>query len=258
VAPAHHPAAIFPETRSVLVVGKRITRGTLRGTEEGTQMDGYDQYGRSWLVDRMLALATINVATFLEDNGWEAVPLQDLPPQAPPTGVAVKPGLPPPNVLVDAKDAAVRAGLGEIGWCGEVLTPQYGPRQRFQMILTDAEIAATPLCARAVCDGCKSCARTCPLEAISADKGHAVTVAGKTMTVGDIDYAKCRSCRNGARANAHHPAGLPDRLAALCVRSCVDHLERSGRVDSQFAAPFRKRPAWQIDRTGQPSLQPSR
>ena len=104
----HHPATIFPETKSVIAIGKRITRGTLRGVEEGTQMDLYSQYGSSWLRDRMLAITTIAVAQWMEDSGWEAVPLQDLPVETPPSGVAIRPDLPPPNVMVDVKAAAVR------------------------------------------------------------------------------------------------------------------------------------------------------
>ncbi len=255
VPATHHPCAIFPETKSVIVVGKRITRGTLRGVEEGTQFDIYGQYGLSWLCDRMLAITTITLATWIEDHCWEAVPLQDLPPQIPPSGVPVRPDLPAPNVMVDAKDGAVRAGLGEIGYSGELLTPQFGPRQRVQMILTDAVMAPTPVCDTAVCTECKQCAATCPLDAISATESDCVEICGKTMTVGEIDYGVCRRCQNGTRGNPYHSAGLPDRLGALCNRSCVQSLEQEGRVSNSFSAPFRKRPAWQRDAFGRASLQ---
>lgn len=246
----HHPQSIFPETRSVVVVGKRITRGTLRGVEEGTQFDLYGQYGLSWLADRMLAITTIALATFIEDKRFEAVPVQDLPVQIPPSGVAVKPELPPPNVTIDVADAAIRAGLGEIGYCGVVLTPEFGPRQRFQLILTDAVLDPTPLFDGTVCDGCRECAKACPLGAFGPSEGQTLVIAGKCMTVADIDWGRCRTCRNGAQPNPCHPAGMPDRLGALCVRTCVDHLERTGAVSNAFAAPFRKRPAWQIDGSG--------
>ncbi len=141
----HHPASIFPEARSVVVIGKRITRGTLRGIEEGTQLDLWGQYGQSWLRDRVLAITTITLATWLEDQGWEAVPIQELPPEMPPSGIAVSPDRPAPNVVIDVQDAAVRAGLGEIGFCGELLTRRFGPRQRLQLILTEAELAPTPV-----------------------------------------------------------------------------------------------------------------
>ena len=255
VPAAHHPQSIYPEVRSIIAVGKRITRGTLRGVEEGTQFDLYGQYGMAWLADRMLAITTIALATFLEDQRWEAVPIQDLPPQVPPSGVAVKPGLPPPNVMLDVREAAVRAGLGEFGWCGEVLTPQFGPRQRFQLILTDAILTPTPLCATAVCDRCGQCAKTCPLGAIPTDRGSKVSICGKEMAVAEVDYSLCRKCRNGATPNPNHPAGLPDRLAALCVRTCVHHLDQAGLVENRFQTPFRKRAAWQTDQAGRTSLQ---
>lgn len=252
VPPNHHPASIYPEVKSVVVIGKRITRGTLRGVEEGTQFDLYGQYGIDWLKDRMLAITTIAIATWLEDQRWESCPIQDLDPAIPPSGIPVAPGKPAPNVMIDVREAAVRAGLGEIGFSGEVLTPQFGPRQRFQMILTDAPLTPTPLLAKAVCDQCGLCASSCPLGAIGA--GRAVTMAGKEMQVAEIDYAACRKCGNGARPNAHHPAGKPDRLAALCTRTCVHHLDAEKRLETTFDTPFRNRPAWQRDAQGQVSL----
>jgi epoxyqueuosine reductase len=250
----HHPVSIYPECRSVIALAKRITRGTLRGIEEGTQFDLYGQYGLSWLADRMLAITTITLATWLEDQRWEACPIQDLSPQIPPSGIAVRPDLPPPNVMIDVREAAVRTGLGEIGYCGEVLTPQFGPRQRFQLILTDAPLEPTPMLAEPVCDLCKACMKSCPLGAWDETGDQIVSIAGKEMTVAQIDFGKCRACRNGALPNPHHPAGKPDRLGALCVRTCVAHLDETGRVSNAFANPFRKRPAWQIDALGNKSL----
>ena len=69
---AHHPRSIFPEARSVIVLGKRIARGCLRGVEEGTQFQLYAQFAGNWVPDRFLALTTVTVATVLEDNRWEA------------------------------------------------------------------------------------------------------------------------------------------------------------------------------------------
>lgn len=246
ILPEHHPASIFPETRSVIVIGKRITRGALRGVEEGTQFDLYQQYGRQWLENRVLAMATFRAAEFLEDNGWEAAPLQNLPPETPPMGIPVRPGQPAPNVMMDFDDAAVRAGLGEIGWCGLLLTPQFGPRQRIQIILTDAELAPDPVFDGRICDRCGEHASFCPLGAISVEGEHTIEIAGKQMTIAGIDYAKCRNCRNGAFPNMHHPSGKPDRLAALCTRSCIGYLEESERVGNAFNNPFRKRAPWGV------------
>jgi len=230
VSAEHNPLSIFPETKSVIVVGRRINRGALRGIEEGTQFANYFIYGRDWLNNRILAMSSFRISEFLEDNGWEAVPLPDLPPEIPPLGVAVRRGQPAPNVMIDMEDAAVRAGLGKIGYCGFFLTPEFGPRQRFQLVLTDLQIEGDPLFRGKVCDY-PSCQGYCPLGAIDS--------AG-------IDYTKCNTCKNGASPNPHHYSGKPDRLGAICARSCLDHLERKNVLKNTFHNPFRKRPAWKI------------
>ena len=239
-----HPAAIFPETKSVVVIGRRITRGTLRGVEEGTQFNNYNLFGYSWLNDRFIALTTYEIVEFLENNGWESVPLPPLPAQTPPMGVSVRENQPPPNVMLDFDDAAVRAGLGEIGYCGVFLSPEFGPRQRFQLILTDAELAPDPILADTICDKDMACVESCPLSAINPENETDLTVCGKKMSVADIDFVRCRECKNGARPNMYHSSGNPDRLAAVCVRSCVDYLEQAGKLTKTFHNPFRKRPMW--------------
>ena len=239
-----HPATIFPEAKSVVVIGRRITRGTLRGVEEGTQMGNFGNFGYRWLNDRFVALTTYETAEFLENNGWESVPLPGLPVQTPAMGVAVRENQPPPNVMLDFDDAAVRAGLGEIGYCGVFLSTEFGPRQRFQVILTDAELEQDPIMVEPICDKDMACVETCPLSAINPEKETDLNICGKKMTVAEVDFSKCRQCKNGAGTNMYHSAGNPDRLAAVCVRSCIDYLERSEKLTNTFHNPFRKRPIW--------------
>ncbi|MCM8777876.1 MAG: hypothetical protein NC905_06435 [Candidatus Omnitrophica bacterium] len=239
-----HPRAIFPEVKSVIVIGRRITRGTLRSVEEGTNFSNYYIYGYDWLDNRFIALTTFRISEFLEDNGWEAVPLANLPPEVPPMGVKVRKKSPPPNVLLDFDDVAVRAGVGEIGYCGVLLTPDYGPRQRIQIVLTDAEIEPDPLLSERICLYGNGCKCSCPLGALKGEKE--ITIAGKKMTVAEIDYKMCTSCKNGAMPNRYHPAGKPDRLAAICIRSCADVLERKGKIKNRFKLPFRIRDVWSV------------
>ena len=241
------PFAIFPEAKTVILVGKRITRGSLRGVEEGTNFGDYNIFGRSWLEDEFLALACYNMVNVLEDEGWEACPLFPNPSELKPQGVPVAPGRPAPNVFPDFEYAAVACGLCEIGFSGILLSPQFGSRQRFHMILTDAELEPSPLLTGPVCDRCGLCAKVCPLGAIDADKTKEIDVCGKKMTVAEVNYAKCRSCKNGACPNRQSSAARPDRIAALCNRTCLSHLEESGRIGNVFEQPFRKRPAWAID-----------
>jgi len=243
--PEHHPASIFPEVRSVLVVGKRIPRGALRGVEEGTQFHLYLLYGRDWLNNRVLATATYRTAEWLEDAGWEAVPLPNLPPEIPPLGIQVREGTPAPNVMLDCADAAVRAGVGQWGWCGHLLTPQFGPRQRVQLILTDVPLDPDPLPEGDLCSGCAVRSAACPLGALGEEPCVRVA-AGRKFEVAALDLAKCRTCQNGANPNNLHPSGQPDRLAALCARNCIVRLEQDKVIANRFEHPFRKRPPWGV------------
>ena len=159
----NHPSSIFPEAKSVIIVGKRIVRGALRGIEEGTQFGNYSLYGYKWLEDRFLAMCTFKIAEFIEANQWEAVPILNLPTQIPPMGISVAEGRPEPNVLVDVAHAAVRAGLGEIGYLDVFITPEFGPRQRLQAIITDADLVEDDLMVDGICDRSKALAEVPPV-----------------------------------------------------------------------------------------------
>ena len=98
---AHNPFSIFPEGKTVILLGKRIPRGSLRGIEEGTNFADYDSFGSRWLEDEFLAIACYNLVRVLEDQGWEAVPIFPNPSEIAPMGVSVAAGRPEPNVCPD-------------------------------------------------------------------------------------------------------------------------------------------------------------
>jgi len=66
------------------------------------------------------------------------------------------------------RHAATRAGLGEFGYNNLVLTKQFGPRQRFNSIITDAELAPDPLVTEPIClrDRCRLCLEACIMDCI--------------------------------------------------------------------------------------------
>lgn len=248
-----NPFSIFPEGKTVILLGRRICRGSLRGVEEGTNFGDYSLFGNVWLEDEFLSVACYNMTTVLEDEGWEAVPIFPNPSELAPTGVAVAPGRPAPNVFPDFTYAAVACGLCEIGYNGMLLSPKFGPRQRFHMIITDAELEPTPILTEPVCDHCGKCAKVCPLGAISETETRELEICGKKMTVGVIDYDRCKVCKNGACVNRFSAAAAPDRYAALCSRTCMCHLEEQKRVENQFENAFRQQDAWAIDQWGKPA-----
>lgn len=250
VSSKNNPFSIFPEAKTVILVGRRICRGSLRGIEEGTNFGDYQLFGKNWLEDEFLALSTYNLTNFIEQNGWEAVPVFPNPSDIEPSGVAVASDKPAPNVYPDFDYAAVACGLCSISYNGIVFSKEFGSRQRFHMILTDAELESTPLLEESVCNGCKSCADACPLGAISKDEFDVIDICGKKFTVGKIDYNKCKTCENGAVANRFSPDSKPDRIAALCNRTCMCTLEERGALTNVFENKFRNRNAWSIGKDG--------
>ena len=249
VDPQHNPFAIFPEAKTVILLGKRICRGSLRGVEEGTNFGDYQLFGKNWLEDEFLALSAYNVTNFIESHGWEATPVFPNPCDLEPAGVAVREGLPAPNVYPDFDYAAVACGLCTISYNRIAFSKEFGSRQRFHMIITDAELESDPLLEESPCHGCRGCADVCPLGAISKTETEEITICGQHFTVGKIDYAKCKICQNGAVVNRFSANSNPDRIAALCNRSCMCMLEQRGALENRFENPFRTSQAWSIGGT---------
>ena len=66
------------------------------------------------------------------------------------------------------------------------------------------------------------------------------------MTVANINYDICRSCENGACPNRLAKNAKPDRIAALCNRTCICHLEETDTLDNKFENSFRQREEWSV------------
>lgn len=241
------PRSIFPECRSVVVLGRRVLRGTLRGVEEGTNFGStYGTFGYQWLEDNFLAQTTYDVTCHIETLGYEAVPLFGYAEEGMPKGRPVAPGKPAPNIILDMNYAAQAAGLGETGLGDFFITPRFGTRQRFALILTDAELTPDPVAATSICSDCGACIRACPLGGIRADRLKTAGIPGHERQVVELDLDICNACPNGAMRKPGRGA-RPDRLAASCGRACTIQLEQGGKCENRFAQPFRKRTPWALD-----------
>ena len=248
--PEKNPFSIFPEGKTVIMLGKRICRGSLRGVEEGTNFFDYTLFGSRWLEDQFLSMACYGLTNVLEDNGWEAIPIFPNPSELAPTGVPVSEGRPAPNVFPDFDYAAVACGVCEISFNRIPFSKEFGSRQRFHMIITDAELEATPIMEGSVCSRCMKCADVCPLGAISKTEFEEIEICGKVMKVAKIDYERCKACKNGACVNRLAAVATPDRVAALCNRTCMIELEKDGRIENVFENDFRTSEAWVIKGRG--------
>lgn len=279
------PRYIMPEAKSMIVMAFRVMRGSLRGVEEGTFFSNYSAMGYGGLTYNYIPMTVINLCKYIEDEGYEAIPLghqsdwraiNNYGGRKKNFSVPVAPGLPAPDIMVHLRIAAYLAGLGEIGYSKMFLTPEFGPRVRIGVVMTEMELEPDPIYeGPQLCNKCKACVKACPGGCISADKTIKVTLAGHEVEWADIDMRKCASYFTGGKyaepgeiadynpdnskttRGAHTPfIYRPKKLynsgqavcgAAGCTRACMISLEARGVLKNKFHTPFRRRRPWHVD-----------
>jgi len=195
------PASIFPEAKSVIVVGRRIVRGGWRGIEEGTYWPNYTYFDYSGLLNTyFLQMPLYETACFIEDHGYEAVPVYSGVPEAQAPVEPLRKGGVAPDVFLAIRIAAVAAGIGEIGWSKVFLTKKFGPRQRLAAILTDLELEPDPLVEpNSICKLDMACVKGCPgaIPHIKENKFVEIRIENKTYRWADVDMGKCTLIYHG-------------------------------------------------------------
>ena len=80
---------------------------------------------------------------------------------------------------------ALAAGIGRLGWSGNLLTREHGALVELGSVLTSATLTAdTPIPDNEhPCDGCKMCSQVCPVDMIHPRESIQVNVAGVTETI---------------------------------------------------------------------------
>jgi ferredoxin len=196
-----HPLNIFPDCKSVITIVQPIPRGTYRGITEGTHWNNYTFYSYNRLNTLFRPVVTYAVSCFIEDHGWEAVPVYPGVPERPGTRPAVRPDRPPPEVNLNVRIAAVACGMGEIGWSKVFIHSKFGPRVRLGTIFTDAELEPDPLVKQGtLCNRCLRCVKDCPGGAIPKPGDRPpvrIKIEGQTFEWGDVRMGRCTLSHHG-------------------------------------------------------------
>jgi ferredoxin len=284
------PREIMPEARSIIALAFRVCRGSLRGIEEGTFFSNYSSMGYGGITYLFMPMVVMNLARTIEDEGYEAIPyghqsdwraIDNEGGMRPNYSRPVAPGRAAPDVMVQLRIAAYLAGLGEIGYSKMFLTPQFGPRNRIGIVITEAELEPDPMYSGPpLCNRCMACVKACPGGALKADKTVKVVLAGREVEWTDIDCKACDVSFRGAQAVDEDMTGKsymdkilgrwtrpgwwspfyrkPPNLyntgqavcgARGCTRACIVSMESRGVLLNKFHKPFRRGKPWRVDWT---------
>ncbi|MGI6544809.1 MAG: hypothetical protein ACOX44_17505 [Limnochordia bacterium] len=174
------PQGLYPAAKTVIVMALHHPDACIElGGERHSQEIG--PYSVQYLMNTRLDFMSYQMATFLEKAGYGAIPIASSNiwryKQYKQLDAIFAPDI--SHIYM-----AVVAGLADIGYNGLAITPEYGARNRFVTVVTDAEIEEDPLIPPGtVCDQCMLCRRHCPSQALSKEiKGD------KVLRIGPYEY----------------------------------------------------------------------
>ena len=279
------PRFIMPKAKSIIAMAFRVNRGSLRGIEEGTFFSNYSSMGYGGLTYVYIPMTVINLSKIIEDDGWEAIPYGHQSDWRAIGGDGFKhknfsrpvaPGKPIPDVMVHLRTAAYLCGLGEIGYSKMLLTPEFGPRNRIGIVITEAEYEPDPqIKPGTLCNRCMACVKDCPGNCISKTKTVKQKLGEYEVEWGDIDEARCDVYFCGAEKTRQGETGSymegrtdmkPNFInpffrqnkklynmgqaicgARGCTRACMISLEARGVLKNKFHNKFRTEKPWTMD-----------
>jgi epoxyqueuosine reductase QueG len=94
--------------------------------------------------------------------------------------------------------SAVAAGVGLMGWSGNLMTPEYGSAVHLGSVLTAASIESDPMLGENPCDQCKLCVAACPPGFMSSNEEMSHNLGGMPfVTCKKAHNARCIICCAG-------------------------------------------------------------
>lgn len=174
------PDYLLPSTHSVISVAIPLDRRVTRDYFSKRHWLGHGADQKR--IYQTLYTITDRLTDFLRGKGFEAVGVEANNIYRPEPG-----GTDMVNRIECVPDfshryGAFAAGLGQLGWSGNLMTPQFGSAVFLASVLTSAALEADPLLDENPCDRCKLCTTVCPVEMINKKESVSVTIAGREYT----------------------------------------------------------------------------
>jgi epoxyqueuosine reductase QueG len=234
------PQGILPTARSVVVMAVHHPDAAIEmGGREHPQKTG--PYSVQSTMNNRLDEISYRMGLWLEKEGYAAVPI-------------VSSNIWRYNGYKDLKElfapdmshlhAAVAAGLAEFGYNGLAITPEFGARQRYVSVITEAALQPTPLLEPgSVCDNCMLCRKHCMSGALSEeiDGWNEVKIEDKVYRYARKNLWRCSW---GEHFNLDLDLPKPDRVdEAVILEMVKKHGLRGGEMGSclRYCLPGEKR-----------------
>ncbi|MDD1698203.1 MAG: 4Fe-4S binding protein [Methanoregula sp.] len=152
------PRSIFPETRTVIVIGLPVSLPTV----ETSPSIYYHEMYRT--INTLLDTSGYRISLFLNAEGFPSI---WIPRDGYGSISLLKEN---PIAFFSHRHAAFLAGMGNFGINNMLLTEKYGPRIRFTSIFTAADLPPDPVIDRSLCTECMQCVDICPVKALDGRK----------------------------------------------------------------------------------------
>lgn len=230
------PQGLYPGARTVIVMAIHHPDACVElGGERHPQDIG--PYSVQYLMNSRLDEMAYRLATFIERQGYGAMPIASS------------------NIwryneykdlhAVFAPDVshiymAVVAGLADLGYSGLAITPEFGARNRFITVITDASIEPDPLIPPGtVCDRCMLCRKHCPSRALTEE-----IQGDKVVAIGANEYRfpnkNLWRCAWGEHFDLDLDLEIPEKVTEQVILDVVrQHGVRSGEMGQclKFCVP---------------------
>jgi len=216
------PQAIFPEARTVIVIGMPVS---LPVVDTAPSIYYHELYRT---VNALLDQNGYRIATFLTARGFPSV-------WVPRDGYgSISVLKEKPVAFFSHRHAAYLAGLGNFGINNTLLTPEFGPRVRFASIFTAADIPPDPVIEDPLCIRCMRCVSACPVNAID----------GKDYPSGLTAKKACATRSEDLNKRFISPCGICIRVCPVGRDRALYHREDMGMYDEGDArfSPYHR--AW--------------
>jgi len=192
VPSAFRPDSIWPQAKSVIVVGVQIHLPIIESTPSINYQELYNS--SNILLDQI----GMRLSSFLNGLGHAAIPI-------PRDGYwRLEVLLENPASSFSHVWAGRYAGLGTIGFHHMLITPEWGPRVRLASVLTSADLPGSALVKDNLCNACGLCAKLCPVKAFAKDGDSPVA---------KMDKRACTERHVKLKTEGHWPCGI-------CAMAC--------------------------------------